>query len=134
MGMKAGSVQGPLGDRQSDPSSWKEEAGQSRHRQPHFGGEIPSTRAAHVAWLQKVEALISPASSTAGGGLFQKRENSLVLGHTWQPQWTGHRVSGTLDNVPGAVPPGGVCVPLSAHIQSPLLAAHQKTTYFPESR
>lgn len=134
--MKAGSVQGPLGGRQSDPSSRKEEAGRSIHRpsQRVLGGEIPPTRAAHVAWLQKVEALVSPPSSTAGGGLFQKRENSLVLGHTWRPQWTGHQVSGTLDNVPGAVPQGGVCVPLSAHIQSPLLAAHQKTTYFPESR
>ena len=134
--MKAGSVQGLLWVRQSDPNSWKEAAGRSRSRpsQRVLGGEIPPARAGQVAWLQKVEALISSPSSPAGGGLFQKRKNSLVLGHTWRPQWTGHRVSGTLDNMPGAVPRGGVCAPLSPHIQSPLLAAHQTTTYFPESR
>lgn len=74
----------------------------------------------------------SPPSS--GGGLFQERKNSLVLGHTCLPHRVGRWVSGALDNMLRAVPWGGGCVPLSARIQSPVLAVHQKATCFPESK
>lgn len=56
---------------------------------------------------------------TAGGGLLKERKKSLVLGHTWLPHWARCKVSGALDNMPGAVPRGRGGVP-SPPISSPL--------------
>lgn len=64
----------------------------------------------------------------------RKGKTALSWGTPGCPTGAGHWVSGTFDNMPGAVPWGGGCVPLSARIQSLLLAAHQKATYFPESQ
>ena len=62
------------------------------------------------------------------------QENQPCLGAQLLPHKARHWVSRAPDNMPGAVPWGGGCVLLSVRIQSPELAAHQKTTYFPESR
>ena len=119
--MKAGSVQGLLGVRQSDPDSWKEEAGRSRSRpsQRVLGGEIPPARAAQVAWLQKVEALISSPFSTAGGASSRRGKTALCWGTPGGPSGLGigfqeHSIT-CLGQFPGE---GSVCP--SPLISSPL--------------
>lgn len=86
--------------------------------------------------------LVAQAALTSGSRAPQPRplppgrEASFRRGKTalsWGAH-LGHWVSGALDNMLRAVPRGGGCAPLSARIQSPLLAAHQKATYFPESK